>query len=662
MSATPSGPGGALPSRSQIEEWPTQHLDDAAAQLRSLGSQSVTLFERHRQNVAAPGGTTWEGDAKDAALDRVTADTAVVRRQSAVQDEAADLAENGGHDVRSAKRAALQAITDAEDAGFSVGEDLSVTDTRETDLDALAARQTAATEHADYIRFNAEQLVQADGLVGQRLQSKAVELEGIRFEGEGDGRETEGTVQLVDNTVKLNPPLEPNEDGKDPQDGKPDANPEGKRTEGVEGTLEDLLTPDEAPPGEPGDGEPTGLPPALSQQPPPSALDQILNQHTGNGKGGGQDPRYTRSPLTAPIVAADPSVLDRQAARVDAARQSLDAAQAEMDNAAGLDYTQGAGAGPGRDVTDPLSQAVFDARRELTTQTEILEDLNQAATETGAGTVPIPALPENADVQAFPPPLSIASQAAEGLSEASHDISESTFGLVPDVAHDIEVFSNWGEHSGADQAGAVLEAAGSVPIPGAKPLAEGIEHGLDVLTGASRHVDDIPTPHSDVPSAGQVDPPAGDLPHHSSGDTDLSGADVAADPPQLPDIVHPAELDIANTAHDIFASPAMDELRQAAQNGAAAEVEIGGYKVLYEPDLPGSGFSLASSGERGFVIGPDGMASDLELARTVAQEVYRVNMTQIPELGIDATRAADETQAAFDFAQKFGDTFLNGGG
>jgi hypothetical protein len=106
----------------------------------------------------------------------------------------------------------------------------------------------------------------------------------------------------------------------------------------------------------------------------------------------------------------------------------------------------------------------------------------------------------------------------------------------------------------------------------------------------------------------------------------------------------------------------MNELREAAQNGIAAEVEINGYKVLYEPDIPGSGFSLASFGERGFAIGPEGMSSDLELARTVGHEVYRVNMTQIPELGIDATRAAQETQAAFDFAEKFGDTIVNGGG
>jgi hypothetical protein len=309
---------------------------------------------------------------------------------------------------------------------------------------------------------------------------------------------------------------------------KPGEQPEGKPpgTDGVEGTLEDLLLPDEAAPGKPGDGEPTGLPPALSQQPPPSALDQILNQHTGNGKGDAQDGRYTKSPLTAPIVAADPSVVDRQGARVDAARQALDAAQAELDAPAGQTYTQGAGAGPGRHVTDPLSQAVFDARGELTEQTAILNDLNQARSEIGGQPVPIPPLPENADVQAFPPPPSFAEQAAEGLSDASHEISESTFGLVPDVAHDVEVFANWGEHSGADQAGAIADAAGSLPIPGAKPLAEGIQHGLDALTGASHHVDDVPTSHVDVPSTGNSDPPAVDTPQDT---VDAPSADHTAD-------------------------------------------------------------------------------------------------------------------------------------
>ncbi|KUH92872.1 hypothetical protein [Mycobacterium sp. IS-1556] len=88
MSAAPTG-AVVLPSRSDIENWPTEHLDNAAVRLRTSGNQSVTSFEQHRQNIVAPGGTTWEGDAKDAALNRVATDTAVVRRHTAVQDEAA---------------------------------------------------------------------------------------------------------------------------------------------------------------------------------------------------------------------------------------------------------------------------------------------------------------------------------------------------------------------------------------------------------------------------------------------------------------------------------------------------------------------------------------------------------------------------------------------
>lgn len=200
-----ASPGGALPSRSELVDWPTQHLDDAAAQLRSTGAQSVTLFDEHRQSIAAPGGTTWEGDAKDAALDRVTADAAVVRRQRDVQDEAADIAENGGHDVRAAKREVLEAIAAAENDGFTVGEDLSVTDSRSYDINTIVERNRAAKEHAEDIRWYAERLVQTDAHVGERLHTKAAELDGIRFEGEGEGRDGEPTVQLVSNEFKLNP-------------------------------------------------------------------------------------------------------------------------------------------------------------------------------------------------------------------------------------------------------------------------------------------------------------------------------------------------------------------------------------------------------------------------------------------------------------------------
>lgn len=205
MSAVPSR-SGAL-TRSKIEEWPTQHLDDAATQLRRMGAESVALFDQHRRNVDSPRGTTWEGAAKDAAVDRVTADAAVVSQQTAVQNEAADIAENGGHDVRAAKQEALAAITAAADDGFNVAEDLSVTDARGYDINTIVERNRAAKEHAEDIRWYAERLEQADSFVGERLQTKAVELESIQFDGDGEARDgSPGRVYLVDHTFKLDPP------------------------------------------------------------------------------------------------------------------------------------------------------------------------------------------------------------------------------------------------------------------------------------------------------------------------------------------------------------------------------------------------------------------------------------------------------------------------
>ncbi|GJJ21157.1 MULTISPECIES: WXG100 family type VII secretion target [Mycolicibacterium] len=206
MSAVPACSGAVLPTRSEIEEWDTSDLSNAATTWRNAATASEDLFDQHRQNIAAPGGTTWEGDAKDAALDRVTADVAVVGRQSGALREAADLAENGAYDIKAAQDKAVEAINAAENDGFRVGEDLSVTDTRKADIATMGARHTAAAEHAEDIRWNAEQLAQADKLVGERLQAKAAELEGIRFDNEGAG---EGTIRLVDNEIKLDPPPSP---------------------------------------------------------------------------------------------------------------------------------------------------------------------------------------------------------------------------------------------------------------------------------------------------------------------------------------------------------------------------------------------------------------------------------------------------------------------
>ena len=220
---------------------------------------------------------------------------------------------------------------------------------------------------------------------------------------------------------------------------------------------------------------------------PPDATDRLLGQLSGKPDDGTP---YTQSPLAGPIAAADPSVVNRQLAKVHAAEQNVKAAEAALNNAAADNYTAGAGGGPSRNATDLLTKKLFDARHELTDQRQILEDLNFAVTESGSQGVAIPPLPPNADVQALPPEPS-------KLAEASRALSEGSFGIIPDYAETADVLTNWGEHSGADQAGALLDVAGSVPLPGGKLVTEGVEHGLVAFGVLGRHTDDIPT---DVPA------------------------------------------------------------------------------------------------------------------------------------------------------------------
>lgn len=223
MSAAPSGSSGGLPTRSEIEELDTSELGYAATGWRTAATQSEDAFEQHRQNIASPGGTTWEGDALR---------------------EADGIAEAGVNDISAAKREALDAITAAEDDGFTVGEDLSVTDTRRYDITTAVERNRAATEHAEDIRWFAERLVQATAFVDERLQSKAADLEGIRFEGEGEDHDGEPRMQLVSNEFKLNPQdggEDPDDSGYKPHDKYPDHKPNGEwgpGNSGLEGHAE----------------------------------------------------------------------------------------------------------------------------------------------------------------------------------------------------------------------------------------------------------------------------------------------------------------------------------------------------------------------------------------------------------------------------------------
>lgn len=268
----------ALPTRSEIESWDASALDDAALHWRKVADTADDAFIQHRLNLESPGGTPWSGDAKDAAISAIVNDTAVVGRQGDLQREAATIAETGGADCLAAQRTALAAIAEAEADGFTVGDDLSITDTLFSDQESTSARQMNALEHAENVRWNAERLAQTDALIGERLTDKAAELDSVRFDGESDDRN--GTVRFV-NDERPSPKDEAVERGAEPRNPTPEPGtwpPPGTQIEG--GT----------PGGDPypgGLGEPVAGE-SLTTRPEPPAWTPV---DPGSGAFGSWDPR-----------------------------------------------------------------------------------------------------------------------------------------------------------------------------------------------------------------------------------------------------------------------------------------------------------------------------------------------------------------------------------
>jgi RHS repeat-associated protein len=111
-----------------------------------------------------------------------------------------------------------------------------------------------------------------------------------------------------------------------------------------------------------------------------------------------------------------------------------------------------------------------------------------------------------------------------------------------------------------------------------------------------------------------------------------------------------AEQQVVGEANTILKSPEFSKIQSAYEAGIATEVNIGGRTVLYEPELPGAGFTLFE--ENAFVIGKEAFKSQAELNKTVLHELYRLKNSTVKSTGISGASAATETKSAADFAEK----------
>lgn len=178
----PAAVGAGIPSLSQILTWDTIHLSQAATDWVSTAERWEVTFTRVHRGTLSPGGTTWEGEAADAAQDRSFADLVKVRGLADTLNIAAAVARRGADQLDYLKRQAIDAINDAQEAGFAVGEDLSVTDTS-----AFGEFRTGlAQQHATTIAARAAALGAADNEIATRITAATAELAEHGFTEPGD--------------------------------------------------------------------------------------------------------------------------------------------------------------------------------------------------------------------------------------------------------------------------------------------------------------------------------------------------------------------------------------------------------------------------------------------------------------------------------------------
>jgi hypothetical protein len=172
----------ALPSLSQIQGWRTNHLFDAAERWTPAAASWESAFTAAYKAVQLPGGRPWEGDAAQAALARTHSDRARVLGAVDGLNDAAMTARNGAGEIDAARSRALSAITAARNAGFEVGHDLTLTDTRDyNSASARAARLEQARGLARDIWSSAHDLVTTDRAVASRLRPAATGFTQLNF-------------------------------------------------------------------------------------------------------------------------------------------------------------------------------------------------------------------------------------------------------------------------------------------------------------------------------------------------------------------------------------------------------------------------------------------------------------------------------------------------
>ena len=172
----PAAAVSALPSLSQIRSWKTDHLTTAAAHWRNTAQIWQGATDSAYRSLERTG---WEGMAYEAAIGRAGEDRRFAFGMADhLRDVLCKLATQAADQISAAQQRAVREINDAIGAGFTVGEDLSVTYDAELGSAAAAtAKQSEAEAHAAEIRAAAANLAGTESDFASRITAAAAGLE-----------------------------------------------------------------------------------------------------------------------------------------------------------------------------------------------------------------------------------------------------------------------------------------------------------------------------------------------------------------------------------------------------------------------------------------------------------------------------------------------------
>src|SRR3984957_19387716 len=109
-----------LPSLSQLLDWPTQHLTDAAEDWEVVAERNYGLANQVWRDASS---VDWEGNAADALRTATHSDMIATGEAADQLQAAAKVARSGASDLFAARSRLQYALEDAHAAGFEVDEE-----------------------------------------------------------------------------------------------------------------------------------------------------------------------------------------------------------------------------------------------------------------------------------------------------------------------------------------------------------------------------------------------------------------------------------------------------------------------------------------------------------------------------------------------------------